>query len=164
MKKLHKKIGAMALAGMVVAAGIGVSGVRVFANDSASQIKVSEKDKERYKQEKYDVKLPIDRKYMGPAHELLGRDDKSLEKKIEEIGANHGFWAIKLSGKNGGINRYIRPLQNVIGKNNKLFKLPQAYFRNLKDFEEYLKKHEKQIERGMYKVRVGGINGIFKKV
>lgn len=166
MKKLHKKIGAMALAGMIVAAGGCIAGGgKVFADNPS-----------RYAEDNYESVLPYDEKYssLEQEYDLLNNDDseeakkqiRDIENAVGRVGGKK-VYAIKLSsevGEDVGINGFVGGIKDILSKlpgGSNLFH-SILHFKNAEQFELYLKANMKHIDSGFYRAQVGGIEGIFR--
>lgn len=173
MKNLYKKIGAVALVGIVLAGGIGVSGIRANANEVRKK-----SDLERYAEMIYNSHLPKDSYFIHEValKELLNDDeDERVKKQIEEIkeackGKNlepiflSSEFSENKEDKRGvdaflsGIEKYIKDKDG----GDRLFNEPELYFDDADDLQRYLQEKSEQIESGIFKLQVGNVQGIFR--
>jgi hypothetical protein len=170
MKKLHKKIGAMALAGMVVAGGCIAGSGKVFADGKESskiseeelQKKVIKKEEEQYRKENYKVSLPKWDK--GKKIPLLGEDDDEEVKNIQNKLNGKIFKVIRISGEKDVIDKFVGPVHEVINDPDMRNLLEvQIYFENIDDFVEYIDSHNNSdFVDGLYRLQVGGVDGIYR--
>ena len=155
MKKLHKKVGAMALAGMVVAGGCFAGGSKAFADggDEALIRKEQKKHEQKYKSNIYP-QLP-DSEYFKKGESSLGASEHDVQKLYSDI-IGSGFYGIRLAGNKNEIDLFLKYLD-----------LPQlaeskGYFINLDEFKEYMKEQKDNIQKGFYRFEIGGVKGIFE--
>lgn len=160
MKKLHKKIGAMALAGMIVAGGVGVSGVRVFAADG-KKVEISEEDQKKYKSNKYpDLEnySKYANKYEGNSKISLKGSDEGID-KLEKVLNKGKFLGIRYSGEYDVIDDFLD------GLNIEKLQKPQVIFQSVDSFEKYVEEIENgkiKVANGFYRLVIEGYDGIFR--
>lgn len=118
MKNIHKKIGAIALAGIIVSGGLPVRGLNIQVAEAAKAKKVvekkdkvdkskfilNEKDLPKYKDNIYNVQLPkSDFARKIPIMGLLDDDENPIAKEqmkdIEDICKNSRLKVVKLSSE-----------------------------------------------------------------
>lgn len=174
MKNLNKKIGAIALAGMVVFGGVAASGLRVHADEV---VKISEKDKEKLESNIYSGSLPKDERYansVGLKGLLNDDNDPKVQRQIQKIeDACRGSHLVILkasseyseNGVKRGLDAFLEGVEDIVrGQKggNRLFDEPELYFDKVRDFKLYLKEHNDEIESGFYKLQIGNVQVIFK--
>ena len=159
MKNLHKKIGAIALAGMVVAGGILSSGVRIYADASVSSNKhISPEDQRKYNKNQYPV-LNVDLKYIYSLEDVVVQGSNRDIEKLEDALKGSGFVGIKYSGEVDVIDDFLE------GLNIKQLEKPQVCFLSIDSFKRYIedmKNGEVNIDEGIYRFMIDGFDGVFR--
>lgn len=187
MKNLHKKIGAVVLAGLVLAGGIGVSGIKVDAAaakpNKVSKNKFSPQDLKKYKNLVYGVHLPdSDYSRKIPFKSLLNNNnDSRVKRQMQEIkdicDANDKIDVLQMSsevdkeGANSlppqkrGINAYLHGLKKAVGKNLKgdasFFEQSQLFFDDVQDFKIYIEEESEKFESGLARVQIENVECVF---
>lgn len=176
MKNLYRKIGVVALSGIVISGGILSSEVSIYANnnDSISASSNSNKSVPISWEElgKYGnficPKLPeVSREFFyiySPRGVLVKGDDSGIERLYQAL-ENNPFSAVRASGVPGAINESLSDLRsNLDNPDVEKLKMPQLCFRDIDRFNQFMKEVKEkniEIEEGFYRFMIGGFDGVF---
>lgn len=191
MKNIHKKIGAIALAGIIAYGGFSVFRLNIHIAEAANvkqskaeepNSKLNRKDIPRLKQLIYNVPLPeSDFARNVPIMGLLDDDENPIVKQqvsdILDICRNNSrLKVVKLSsevnkpGMNSspeekrGIDAFLNILNELVGKVkgiDKFLEGPQLFFDDVYDFKAYLDENEERLENGLVRIQVENVEGVF---
>lgn len=177
MKNLYKKIGVVALSGIVIAGGILSSEVIIYANNSDNSSVSSNSNKSgpisweelgsygNFVCPEFP-EVPIEFIYNYNPKDVLVKGDDSGIDRLYEVLQNSNFLSVRVSGVPGAINESLSKLRCELDNPDvEKLKIPKVCFKNISMFNQFMKdvneKKNIEIPEGFYRIMVGGFDGVF---